>query len=75
MKTTELISVVIAAERLGVSVRRVQQFVAGRRLPAIRPGRDYLLDAADVKRFGLIPRRPGNPLRVRPRKRPPDRLA
>ena len=44
----ELLNTKQAAERLGVSVARIQQWIWDGRLPAIRPTRDYLIDAKDL---------------------------
>jgi excisionase family DNA binding protein len=38
------------AERLGVTVQRVHQFIKDERLPAQKMGRDYLIDEDDLKR-------------------------
>lgn len=38
-----------AAERLGVTVRRVQALIAAAKLPAQKFGRDYMIDEADLK--------------------------
>jgi excisionase family DNA binding protein len=48
-----------AAERLGVTVTRVQQLIAAGRLPAQKRGRDYFINEDDLK---LIEhRKPGRP--------------
>ena len=44
-----------AAERLGVTVQRVHQFIRDERLPARKLGRDYLIDEEDLKRIGDRP--------------------
>lgn len=46
-----LLTTAQAAERLGVSVRRVQALIAADRLRSIRYGKVYLLLESDVKRF------------------------
>jgi excisionase family DNA binding protein len=51
-----------AAERLGVSVSRVQQFIKAGRLPAEKVGRDYLIQAADLAK--VKNRKPGRPRRT-----------
>jgi excisionase family DNA binding protein len=45
----ELITTRDAAEKLGVSVLRVQQLIWGGRLPAQKMGRDYLIKKEDLK--------------------------
>jgi excisionase family DNA binding protein len=48
-----------AGERLGVSLKRVQQFISEGRLPAQQFGRVYLVDEKDLK---LVEgRKPGRP--------------
>jgi excisionase family DNA binding protein len=47
------------AERLGITIRRIQALVTSGRLPANKFGRDYLIKEADLK---LIKnRKPGRP--------------
>jgi len=54
-----LISTKQAAEKLGVSVLRVQQLIWAKRLPADKIGRDYVIHADDLK---LVEnRKPGRP--------------
>jgi len=38
-----------AAERLGVSARRVRAMIISGRLPAEKKGRDYFIDSKDLK--------------------------
>ena len=45
----ELITTRDAAEKLGVSVLRVQQLIWDGRLPAQKIGRDYLIKKEDLK--------------------------
>ena len=47
------------AERLGVSVTRVQQLILAGRLPAVKKGRDYFIKDEDVNL--VIDRKPGRP--------------
>ena len=47
------------ADRLGVSVRRVHQFIEESRLPAEKMGRDYFIKEEDLKL--LEDRKPGRP--------------
>lgn len=55
-----MLTVSDAAKLLGVTRARVLQFIDDARLPATKvTPKLYLLDAADVKRFSRIPRRPG----------------
>ena len=56
----EVITTIAAAERLGVTRRRVLQYIAEGRMRAHKMGRDYLVDAASVE--GLLARdRPVTP--------------
>ena len=48
-----------AAERLGVSVLRVQQLIWAERLPAQKFGRDYMIKESDLKL--VEDRKPGRP--------------
>jgi excisionase family DNA binding protein len=43
-----LITTSEAAERLGVHITRVQQFIGLKRLPAEKVGRDWLIDEKDL---------------------------
>jgi excisionase family DNA binding protein len=56
-----LISTKEAAEKLGISVIRVQQLIWGKRLPAQKIGRDYIIDEKDLKLVEV--RKPGRPKR------------
>jgi excisionase family DNA binding protein len=51
------------AERLGVTVKRVQALIRGGRLPAEKMGRDYLIKERDVKL--VEDRKPGRPRKAR----------
>ena len=54
-----LISTKQAADRLGIGVLRVQQLIWDKRLPAVKIGRDYVIDEKDLK---LVEnRKPGRP--------------
>jgi excisionase family DNA binding protein len=44
-----------AAERLGVSDRRVRQYIATGALKAGRAGRDWLINERDLMRFAPLP--------------------
>jgi excisionase family DNA binding protein len=48
-----------AAEKLGVSVLRVQQLIWSNRLPAEKMGRDYFIKEEDLKL--VEDRKPGRP--------------
>jgi excisionase family DNA binding protein len=54
-----LLSTTQAAERLGLSVARVQSFIWDGRLPAVKIGRAYAVDEDDLKL--LADRKPGRP--------------
>jgi excisionase family DNA binding protein len=55
-----------AAEKLGISVLRVQQLIWQKRLPAQKIGRDYIIDEKDLK---LVEnRKPGRPAQSKPKK-------
>lgn len=45
----EVLSTKQAAERLGVTVRRVQALVTAGRLPAQKIGRDFIIKVADLQ--------------------------
>ena len=44
-----LITTAQAAERLGISVRRVQELISSQRLPAQQFGRTYVVNEEDLK--------------------------
>lgn len=54
-----LITTKIAAERLGVSTRRVRALIEAGRLPASRIGRDLLIEECHLPR--VAERKPGRP--------------
>jgi excisionase family DNA binding protein len=54
-----LISTKQAAERLGISMLRIQQLIRAGRLRAQKIGRDYVIDSADLDQ--VAERRPGRP--------------
>lgn len=56
-----LITTKAAAERLGISARRVRALVETDRLPASRIGRDLLIDERHLAR--VADRKPGRPRR------------
>jgi excisionase family DNA binding protein len=59
------------AERLGISVKRVQQLIAAGRLPAEKMGRDYFIKEDDLKL--VADRKPGRPRKAQtdePSKKP-----
>jgi len=51
-----------AAERLGISVRRVHALIESKRLPAHKLGRDYVIKEKDLKL--VEDRKPGRPRKV-----------
>lgn len=51
-----------AAERLGISLARVQQLIWKGRLPAQKIGRDYVINEDDLKL--VADRRPGRPAKA-----------
>jgi excisionase family DNA binding protein len=50
-----------AAERLGISVRRVQLLIQKGSLPAEKIGRDWIIDDEDLEEFASQKRSPGRP--------------
>jgi excisionase family DNA binding protein len=48
-----------AAEILGIKRRQVQNLVKNGKLPAMKVGRDLILDEDEVRRFATVPRKPG----------------
>jgi excisionase family DNA binding protein len=48
-----------AAKTLKISVPRIHQLIAGRRLPAKKFGRDYLINESDLAKVRV--RKPGRP--------------
>jgi len=55
-----------AAERLGVTVGRIHQFIQEGRLPAEKKGRDYFIDSSDLR---LVKnRKPGRPKKASSKK-------
>jgi excisionase family DNA binding protein len=57
-----------AAERLGVSVTRVQQLILAERLPAEKMGRDYFIQEDDLKL--VADRKVGRPRKAQSEKVP-----
>ena len=49
----------IAAERLGVTPSRIRVLIASGRLPAVRVGRDWLIEERHLAR--VAERKPGRP--------------
>ena len=54
------------AERLGISVTRVQQLILAGRLPAEKKGRDYFIKDEDLKL--VADRKPGRPRKAQDKK-------
>ncbi|MDQ3652450.1 MAG: helix-turn-helix domain-containing protein [Acidobacteriota bacterium] len=52
------------ADRLGVTVQRVHQFIKDERLPAQKMGRDYIINEGDLKL--LDDRQTGRPPKAKP---------
>jgi excisionase family DNA binding protein len=52
-----------AAERLGVTVRRINDLITSRRLPAARFGRAYMIKESDLKLVET--RQPGRPRKAK----------
>ena len=50
-----------AAERLKLSPQAIRKYITEGRLPAQKVGRDWILQAADVTRFGRRKRPKGRP--------------
>ena len=67
---TEPITTAAAAERLGVTRRRVLQYIEEGRIRARKIGRDYLVDPESVDEFR--PRPTGNPAFGPGFRRPPS---
>lgn len=61
-KETNLLSVMEAAKKLGVSRWRVNQFINDGRLPAQKIGRSYVIKESDIK--FVQERKVGRPLRA-----------
>jgi excisionase family DNA binding protein len=57
--TSNLLTTIEAAERLGVTPRRVRQWVEEGQLPAEKIGRDYLISEEAIASFQRRP--PGRP--------------
>lgn len=74
--TDDLLTAAQAAQRLGLSLRQVQDLAKEGRLPAIRPGKEWLFRAAEID--ALPARRsvgrPAGARDQRPRKRPARRV-
>jgi excisionase family DNA binding protein len=56
-----------AAERLGISIVRVQQLIRGGRLKATKVGRDWLIQEQALKAVAV--RKPGRPFGYSPRRK------
>jgi len=59
----DLLTTKEAAERLGVTVTRVQQMITAGRLPAEKMGRDYFIKIDDL--VSVEDRKPGRPPKVK----------
>jgi len=58
------LSVEDCAIKLGVSPRRVRQFIEEGRLPAIKISRQYFISKEALNRFRRLPRKIGRPRKV-----------
>lgn len=56
---TKLLNTKQVAERLNVSERRIRQFIAQGRLPAIKLARDWMIKEKDLEK--VKDRKPGRP--------------
>lgn len=56
-----LISVAQAGEVLGLQRDRVSRLIREGRISAVKIGRAYVIDRAEVERFAQLPRRAGRP--------------
>ena len=54
-----------AARKLGLSESRIHNLIREGRLPATKPGRDWLIRPEDLDSFEAIPRKPGHPGRLK----------
>lgn len=61
MKNGVLYSTPKAAELLGISRCRIGQLIRRGRIKGIRVGKDWMISACEVDRFGKIKRKPGRP--------------
>jgi len=57
----EPVSTEQAAERLGITPIRVRQLIRAGRLPAVRLGKVYVIDRAELERFAEQDRPRGRP--------------
>ena len=64
--TDHLLSTAEAASRLGVTTRRVQALIEGRRLPALKVGGRFVIRQADVEAYQPLP--PHRPRKTAERK-------
>lgn len=62
----ELLTTKETAEKLGVSVRRVQAMITDGSLPATKLGRDYVIKESDLE--SVKDRKPGRPLKLKIKK-------
>jgi len=58
---TTYVTTAQAAKRLGVSRRRVRQFIKDGRLDAEKPGRDWLISRRSLDSFVKVQRKVGRP--------------
>lgn len=67
MKETDYLTTKQVAKKLGVSVGRVQQLVAEKRLPAVKMGRDNFIKESDLEL--VKDRKNGRPKGFSPKKK------
>jgi len=56
-----LLTTTQAADHLNVSPRRVRALIAAGRLPAVKIGRDWMIEPDALERFQAKPRKVGRP--------------
>lgn len=61
MKPTDTLTSSEAAALLGVKQSRVRQLILAGRLPALKFGRDWLIERKAIEKFAKLPRPNGRP--------------
>ena len=64
MASMKMLTTSEVADRLGVTVQRVHQFIRDERLPARKMGRDYIINEGDLRL--LEDRQTGRPPKPKP---------
>ena len=49
----KVLSTTEASKKLGISLRRVQQLIEKKKLPAVKLGRDYAIDEKDLAKVKI----------------------